>query len=284
MNELDAILRAVDLLESRLRAPVKVAEAAEAACYSLFHFCRLFSLYTRQTPYEYLMRRRLSQAARDLAGSSQRVLDIALDYQFTTSEGFGRAFRRMFGLLPNQVRQGQAPDQRLYMPPLSPAYLEHLQRLRPVPHKERLPALTLVGWMTLCHTPDAPVALHRLLQHETAGRLSAAGPLTVYGWLSYPGAAPGSVALYFAGVPNQALTALPDSAVQKSLPEQAVVCFEHPGPIESLPLTLAYIFHTWFPHSQGSHLPEVLIQRFQLDAAPTAQPARLQILLPLPAR
>jgi len=282
MTEFDAILSAVDLLESRLCAPVKVAEAAEAACYSLFHFCRLFNLYSRQTPYEYLMRRRLSQASQDLAGGSRRILDIALDYQFTTSEGFARAFRRMFGVLPNQVRQGQAVEQRLCMPRLTHGYLEHLRCLHPVPRKERLPALTLTGWMTLCDHPALPATLHQLLKHETAGRLGGPGPLTVYGLLSYPTASPAPAAVYFAGVPTQALANLPASAVHKSLPEQTVVCFEHPGSIESLPMTLAYIFHTWLPHSQGPHLPDMLIQRFQLAAEPDAQPSRLQILIPRP--
>jgi len=66
MTAPDAILRAIDLVEERLHQSVTVAAMAEAAGYSLYHFCRVFSKYTRHTPYDYLMRRRMTLAATEV--------------------------------------------------------------------------------------------------------------------------------------------------------------------------------------------------------------------------
>lgn len=117
--DLSPVLRSIDCIERRLRGPFRVADAADAAGYSLFHFSRVFSQSVRQSPYEYLMRRRLSQAALDLLESGRRVLDVALDFQFDTPEGFSRAFKRMFGQQPQQFRKQNRLDPRLLMPRLT---------------------------------------------------------------------------------------------------------------------------------------------------------------------
>jgi AraC family transcriptional regulator len=96
-------------------------------------------LATHHTPYDYLIRRRVSEAARALLETDNRILDIAFDYQFNNPETSSRAFKRMLGLQPSQWRvQGQAnpgqPVGRL-MPRLTLAHLEQIDKgpyLKPV--------------------------------------------------------------------------------------------------------------------------------------------------------
>lgn len=100
--------RALALVERGLRDGLDVAAMAEAACYSLFHFVRVFTELTGHGPYDYLMRRRVAEAAREVVSGTAPILDIALEYRFESPEGFSRAFRRCFGLTPSEARKAGA--------------------------------------------------------------------------------------------------------------------------------------------------------------------------------
>jgi len=112
-RRLASLGRALAAVEAGLRGELDVAALAEAACYSLFHFVRVFTELTGHGPYDYLVRRRLAEAAREVVGGGRTLLDIALDYRFDSPEGFARAFRRCFGLAPSEARRsGSYPEGR----------------------------------------------------------------------------------------------------------------------------------------------------------------------------
>jgi AraC family transcriptional regulator len=101
--------RALDYLEANLRNDVDMGEAAAEANCSTFHFMRMFQVVTGLGPGEYLRRRRLSMAALELASGGcptgrDRVLDIALEYNYDSPDAFTRAFKREFGCLPSEAR------------------------------------------------------------------------------------------------------------------------------------------------------------------------------------
>ncbi len=112
------ILAAAALVEDRLDAPLSVAEMAETACYSIFHFSRLFTAVAGFSPYDYLMRRRLSASVEPLMAGTQPITQIALSHGFDSPEGYSRAFRRMFGMLPSDARRAGGIDDRLRLRPL----------------------------------------------------------------------------------------------------------------------------------------------------------------------
>lgn len=56
------------------------------------------------TPYQYVLRQRLTRAAQLLLKSSETVQHIALDCGFNDLSEFTRRFRRLFGLPPNSFR------------------------------------------------------------------------------------------------------------------------------------------------------------------------------------
>jgi AraC-like DNA-binding protein/GNAT superfamily N-acetyltransferase len=96
--------RAILYLESNLTEPASVAEAAALVGYSRYHFSRTFLERIGITPAAYLRKRRLTEAGRELATTSKRILDIALDYQFQSQEAFTRSFKREFGVSPGIYR------------------------------------------------------------------------------------------------------------------------------------------------------------------------------------
>ena len=79
---------------------------AEQACFSPFHFHRVFSACTGEGPLEYFRRLRIEKAALSLVYQKERtVTDIAFAFGFSSSEVFARAFRRQLGATPGQYRR-----------------------------------------------------------------------------------------------------------------------------------------------------------------------------------
>lgn len=112
---------------------------AETDCFSLFHFCRVFAAVARRSPYNYSMRRKLSEAARALAETETSATEIAFDFAFNNLETFfSRAFRRFAGVSPSAWRKSRTLDERRLFPAFDEPYLRHLRdRVSPTPTRLR---------------------------------------------------------------------------------------------------------------------------------------------------
>ncbi|MDO3413193.1 AraC family transcriptional regulator [Saccharibacillus sp. CPCC 101409] len=112
MDYTACIQRALDYIEDRLKEPLTAEELAKFCGFSLYHFYKVFQSQTGLPVMDYVRRRRLAHAAADMAGS-RTLLAIALDYGFETHAGFTRAFRKTYGLTPEQYRihaTGSVPE------------------------------------------------------------------------------------------------------------------------------------------------------------------------------
>lgn len=247
VNDIARIVQAVDFIEAHLREPVSVADMAAAVSYSLYHFCRTFKAFTHFTPYDYLMRRRVAESAQDLLNGEQKVIDVALDYQFNNPETFSRAFKRVMGMPPNQWRQQGQSNRRQMMPRLTAAHLEHLHRGAPWrPAIVERPALTLVGVMTL---EQAASSAWDWLRRELA-HCGITGK-DFYELTSYAtDGTPGTATLAALAVDEPTVDTVEASAlVFKTLPAHTCLSITHRGLARDLALTLDYAYHAWLPQS-----------------------------------
>lgn len=244
-----SISRAIDVIEGNLREEITLADVAEAARYSLFHFCRMFNSVTHQTPYDYLMRRRLSESAHDLVGTGRKVIEIAFDYQFNSPETYTRAFKRMFAMLPSHWRKRGTLPPRALMPRLTDRHLHHLHQgayLKPTitPHEP----LRLSGLMT--HVRSFDDGAIRRLWHDVLARLTpSASRLPYYGVSWFPDDWDEGGWYYLAAVKEEQLKALPAGFVTKHLPAASYVGFQHSGRWTDRRLTTDYVYHAWLPKS-----------------------------------
>ena len=117
-----AVQRMVDHIEAHLEQPITLAAMARAARYSPWHAARLFKEITGTPPFAYIRKRRLSEAAERLDGSSIRVIDVAFDFVFDSHEGFTRAFARQFGMTPSRYRSSDTRVPRFLPPRLRDHY------------------------------------------------------------------------------------------------------------------------------------------------------------------
>ena len=251
MPYLTAICRALDFVEANLTQEVTVADMAAAASYSLYHFSRTFNRVVHHTPYDYLMRRRLSESARQLVESDKKIIDIALEYQFNNPETYSRAFKRMFGVQPSQWKSHERSNARSLLPRLSRDWLTHINQGGGLkPKLKELDRLHLVGVMTLVQ--DVPAIVPQLWEIlaselERARAVRAVGEAYGITWYPLGGAARGC--LYMAAVEAESVEAAGSALVAKTFAPLRCARFVHKGSRRNLSHTLSYVYQTWLPKS-----------------------------------
>jgi AraC-like DNA-binding protein len=100
--------RAVDAmlyLDERSGEALTLADVARVAELSPFHFLRTFRTTVGVTPHQYLVRRRLVQAAALLLDTDAPITAIAFDVGFNDLAHFIRSFGRAFGCAPRAFRR-----------------------------------------------------------------------------------------------------------------------------------------------------------------------------------
>jgi len=101
------INRVLDHIEANLDRPLRLEELARVACFSPFHFHRVFSAMMGEPLGQFIGRLRVERAAVKLISSPHLpVTDIALDCGFSSSAAFARAFKEAFSMSASQWRDG----------------------------------------------------------------------------------------------------------------------------------------------------------------------------------
>lgn len=104
MRYTEHIQKALDYIEEDLGGECTLECCARAAGYSAYHFSRIFKDTTGLSPIDYVRKRRLSVAAKDLAETSLPVIDIAVKWGFESAETFIRAFGAEHCVSPGRYR------------------------------------------------------------------------------------------------------------------------------------------------------------------------------------
>ena len=97
--------RVINYLRDNLDRSIKLEELARVACFSEFHFHRVFGAVSGETLNNFTGRLRLEKAARLLRGSDQSMIDIALECGFSSPATFSRAFQKSYGTSPSRFRK-----------------------------------------------------------------------------------------------------------------------------------------------------------------------------------
>lgn len=92
-------------IEQHLDDEIDYAQLAHFTGLSLGTLRRLFPLFSGMNFSEYLRKRRLSLAAKDLVQGDLRVIDVAMKYGYTSQAAFSRAFYKYHQVWPKKVKQ-----------------------------------------------------------------------------------------------------------------------------------------------------------------------------------
>jgi AraC family transcriptional regulator len=94
----------VDYIEDHLSEEIKIDTLSQIASLSHFYYQRLFSRLVKKPVNEYIKLRRLARASEALLDRDRRILDIALDFGFSSHESLTRAFKNAFDITPEEYR------------------------------------------------------------------------------------------------------------------------------------------------------------------------------------
>ncbi len=96
--------RARDLMDREYACPLDVAALARAALMSTAHFSRQFRAAYGETPYSYLMTRRIERAKALLRGGEMSVTEVCLEVGCTSLGSFSARFTELVGETPTAYR------------------------------------------------------------------------------------------------------------------------------------------------------------------------------------
>lgn len=109
LEQVEAVQRMQEYIETHLFENITRTALAKASCYSPWYACRLFAEHTRMTPAEYIRKLRLSRSALKLREGNHKIADIAFAMGFGSVDGYQRAFRREFSCNPGDYAANPTP-------------------------------------------------------------------------------------------------------------------------------------------------------------------------------
>lgn len=237
--------KALWFIESHYNEELSLARIAEVAGVSPFHLARLFQSMTGCSVVRYLRARRMTEAARRLAGGARDILEVALSSGYGSHEAFTRAFGEQFGVSPASVRERGSVDGLALVEPWRTADGATTALAEPrLAHD----GARLIAGLGCRYTPDTtqgiPAQWQRLFLNH-----AAALPMrnTAFG-VCCNSDDEGSFE-YIAGVEVPAFSGLDSALSTLRLPAREYVVATHYGHISAIRRTWQAFVGDWLPRS-----------------------------------
>ena len=93
----------IDYIENNLCEEINYKRLSQILGVNEYTMHRIFLFVTNYTLADYIRKRRLSMSALDLLEGKEKVIDIAIKYNYESSQAFSRAFKTMMGFLPSEI-------------------------------------------------------------------------------------------------------------------------------------------------------------------------------------
>ena len=120
MQNIELLVASLEYMENHLSDDIKTEDVAAACFCSKSTLEKMFRCVNGLSVHEYVVRRRMMLAARKLSANPKiSILDIALEYGYSTHESFARAFEQIWNCKPSEFRRAKYTElfPRLKAPP-----------------------------------------------------------------------------------------------------------------------------------------------------------------------
>jgi len=101
------IKRVTDFILAHLSQDLSLAELAQQAGFSAYHFARLFRQTVGESPHQFVLRLRVEKAQQLLKETAIPLIQIAGESGFANQSHLTRIFKRHLGLTPRAYRQSE---------------------------------------------------------------------------------------------------------------------------------------------------------------------------------
>ena len=104
MNHYILIWSVCTFVEPRVQEEINLEELALQTGFSLPHVRDVFRKNTGKSLSRYIQERKIANAAQELLYTDKKIIDIAMEYGYSSRTVFSRIFRRHTGYTPSQLR------------------------------------------------------------------------------------------------------------------------------------------------------------------------------------
>ena len=271
--------KALWYIESHLAGALTLDEIAAIGGISRFHMVRAFVAATGLPVMRYVRIRRLSEAARALAGGAPDILNVALDADYGSHEAFTRAFRDHFGVTPEAVRSSTRLDNLRLQEPIvmDSTVIDNLQ----APRFETGKAMLVAGIGERCTHENGGAGIPNQWQrfHQKVGDIPDRVGQVAYG-VCCNGDDSGNVD-YIAGVEVSDFSDLPREFSRVRIPEQRYAVFSHRDHIATIRRTINTIWNHWLPVSGVKAADAPSFERYDENFDPLTGNGGLEIWIPV---
>ena len=110
LRNIQLIIDEIDLcIKNCTNEEITLKRLSDSLGYSEFYVSRRFREISGMQFRDYLRYRRLAFALKDVRDTDKSLLEIAIDYGFSSHEAFTRAFKDTYGITPSEYRQKPVP-------------------------------------------------------------------------------------------------------------------------------------------------------------------------------
>lgn len=107
-------------IDNNYNKAIDVSEIANEACFSKYHFLRLFKASYGKTPYQYLTMLRIEEAKKQLGKEGAMVSSVCFDLNFESVTSFTKLFKKHNGITPTDyINQQENQKENIRKEPLS---------------------------------------------------------------------------------------------------------------------------------------------------------------------
>jgi len=276
MNE--RMNRVIQYIECNLDAEVDVNALSNIACYSEFHFHRLFRSYTGESVYAYRKRLLLERAVRHLLHSHDNITEISFKCGYENQPSFNKAFKKHFSYTPSQVRQQMVSiDVSKIKPDVKrsikmKAEMKNLDDIHVICARE-----------TGAYAESAAKAWGRIMKFAYSNRLMNNNVRSIGISHDNPSVTDADHIRFDACVDIDADITAENGLKKYTISGGKYAMFLHKGAYENFPQAYAYIFNEWLPESNYSLLDkpcfEIYLNRDPRRTKP--ENLRTEIYIPL---
>ncbi|ADL52671.1 helix-turn-helix domain-containing protein [Clostridium cellulovorans] len=104
MKNFHVLIEAINYIEENLCNYILQEDIARECYFSLSSLQKLFRYAFNHSIKEYITKRRLTNAAKDIVNSQMTITEIAMKYQYNSPEVFTRAFSKLWGISPSKFK------------------------------------------------------------------------------------------------------------------------------------------------------------------------------------
>ena len=252
MKNRDAVYTVLSLIENNLKSDIDVCSVSQQFGFSLYYFSRLFKGVTGYSLKEYILLRKITESCREIINTERKIIDIAFEYGFGTHESFSRAFNRVTGLNPSEVRKNKSSFSGKLIAPLTRDIIENAEKNICIdPEKVELEEIQLIGIpfyfdLTLKNDLSKPWADLNANLSLIENRFFPERYYQLQYWFADQEP---DIFYFFVAVQVEKISEIPIQLTAKTVPKQKYLKFRHKGKSNTVGLTYHYIYNTYLPET-----------------------------------